>query len=278
MTEADAGKQQEPSRTPEPPDQAWESGPASDGSSLAQPYSVESTAQSGRVNTHTEVSEPFLASGPMVGNTPLGATDASGMDLSQVGEDWKVFDNDQNEIGKVGEATSRYLHLKEGLLFKRDRYIPNRLVASVDADNDRVFLTQTKETIDGMDLSAPPSPSSAEDRADQSTAAERAIDQDQQAGATYVMDSTSRDERDGPSHQPGAEPGYRPMRNQPTDYAPFRSDAERNETDLDLRKNVAQGGDPFGGSQEATVGRPIPPGAPQAAERELPSEDVGRGG
>jgi hypothetical protein len=87
-------------------------------------------------------------------------------------------------------------------------------------------------------------------------------------GKPYEIDSSSRDKADGPTHQPGALPGYVPARGQPTGYEPFRSPIERNETDLDLRTNRAPDGDPFD-SQEATEGEPIPPGAPHAANREL---------
>ena len=90
----------------------------------------------------------------------------------------------------------------------------------------------------------------------------------------YTMDSTSRDKSDGPTHQPGAAPGYVPLRGQPTEYAPFRSPREHNETDLDLHLNKARDGVPFG-TQEETEGSSIHLGAPSAANRELPVEMSG---
>lgn len=53
----------------------------------------------------------------------------------------------------------------------------------------------------------------------------------------YLLDSRSRDESDGPTHQPSVRPDLQPLRGQPTEYAPFESPQEHNETDTDLRLN-----------------------------------------
>lgn len=231
---------------------------------------VEEIVEETAVETRMAPDVPFAPRNLPVGASPIGATDASGINLNRVEEGWKVYDNDQNEIGEVEVATSRFLRLRHGWLFTHRLYIPDELVGSVDAEHQRVFLTQTKETIHDMDLSTPP----PEDRSvanDQSTAWEREREQseEQSSGIPYFQDSQHRDAVDGPTRQPSVAPNYTPIRGQPTGYEPFRSPQEHNETTTDLRTNVAPGGDPFG-SQEANEGKPIPPGAPSAAERELP--------
>lgn len=179
-----------------------------------------------------------------------------------------MYDNDQNSIGKVNEATPAFLHLKEGLIFKRDVYIPGVLVGSVDTEHQRVFLTQTKETIDDMDLSQPPSAGEIGEATGESTAWERVRAEEQPAAEGYVIEAKNRDAIDGPTHQPSVGPDYKPIRAQPTEFKPFTSPQEHNETTTDLLVNRAPDGVPFN-SQEATIGHPIPPGAPSAGNREL---------
>ena len=85
--------------------------------------------------------------------TPHGATDASGLSLEAVGQGWKVYDNDQAHLlGRVVEATPGSLHLRSGVFAKRCLVIPGRLVGSVDARHQRVFLTQASKTLAAMHL------------------------------------------------------------------------------------------------------------------------------
>lgn len=268
LPQTDVGAERPHAPIPEP---LRESTPASGRQTRVPPpnieagWSVEHIVESSPVYTYQEV-EPSGASYELpLGRAPVGATQAS-LDFGPVDEGWEVFDCDGDSIGKVAEVTRRYLHIKEGLIFKHDRYIPIELVASVDAEHQRLVLTQAKETVDEMDLSQAPIP---ERELDPSTPhAESPISAHHTAGP-YVLDSASRDKPDGPTHQPGTAPHYEPLRGQPTEYAPYRSPQEHDEVDLNLRLNKAPDGDPFG-SAEANEGKPIPPGTPSAGNRELP--------
>ena len=158
-----------------------------------------------------------------VGDTPVGATDASGINLSAVEEGWKVYDNGQHQIGEVEVASARSLRLRQGRLFTHRIYVPSYLVGSVDAEHQRVFLTQTKQTIDDMDLSTPPAendgPASGAAASDGNTAWQREREQAemQASGIPYLQESRSRDAVDGPTHQPSVAADYTPIRGQPAE-------------------------------------------------------------
>lgn len=88
---------------------------------------------------------------------------------------------------------------------------PNSIPTTTGADASASGITWARNT-----------PSSATDR-----------------GARFVLHSQSLDESDGPTHQPSVTPRYEPVRGQPTEYAPYESPQERNESDLDLYVNRA---------------------------------------
>jgi hypothetical protein len=91
---------------------------------------------------------------------------------------------------------------------------------------------------------------------------------DENSGYRVLERSEHFDRPDGPTHQPGVKDpeSLEPLRTQFGKTGTPGEGLERNVTDLDLVKNQHPGGSPFD-SQAATVGRPLTPHEPSAAER-----------
>lgn len=89
-----------------------------------------------------------------------------------------------------------------------------------------------------------------------------------------LISGGSYDPDDGPTHQAGVSQNseHTPNRTQFSDQGTPGDGRERNITDTNLIKNQHPDGDPFG-SQSATIGRPLRPGEPSAANRSI--EDRG---
>lgn len=94
---------------------------------------------------------------------------------------------------------------------------------------------------------------------------------EERSGYRVLSTSPRFDPPDGPTHQPGVKDPrtLEPLRTQFGVTGTPGDGQERNVTNLDLARNKHPDGQPFG-SQAATVGRPIQPGEPHAAQRSLP--------
>lgn len=112
----------------------------------------------------------------------------------------------------------------------------------------------------------------ANDRVAFVNAEDRSEAQFEQRSGYRVLSSAPRfDLADGPTHQPGVKDpqSLEPLRTQFGKTGTPGEGQERNVTDLDLTRNKHSDGQPFG-TQSTTVGRPLQPGEPQAAQRSLP--------
>lgn len=94
---------------------------------------------------------------------------------------------------------------------------------------------------------------------------------EERSGYTVLSTDARYDRSDGPTHQAGVKDAdsLAPLRTPFGVTGTPGEGRERNVSDLDLAKNQHAEGSPFD-SQAATVGRPLAPGEPQAAERSLP--------
>ncbi|HLZ71680.1 MAG TPA: hypothetical protein VKV26_17395 [Dehalococcoidia bacterium] len=94
---------------------------------------------------------------------------------------------------------------------------------------------------------------------------------EERSGYRVLSSSAQFDRVGGPTHQPGVKDprSLEPLRTQFGKMGTPGEGQERNVSDLDLTRNKRPDGDPFG-SQAQTVGRPLAPGEPQAAQRSLP--------
>jgi hypothetical protein len=94
---------------------------------------------------------------------------------------------------------------------------------------------------------------------------------EERSGFTVLSEEQRLDRNDGPTHQPGVKDprSLEPLRTQFGETGTPGEGRERNITDTDLVKNQHPSGDPFD-SQASTVGRPLAPGEPSAANRSKP--------
>lgn len=67
-----------------------------------------------------------------------------------------VFGSDGEEIGEIKDVGLGYLHVKKGLLFRKDVYIPVTAITGTAIGGDGVTINMTKDEIENGDWSSPP--------------------------------------------------------------------------------------------------------------------------
>jgi hypothetical protein len=67
-----------------------------------------------------------------------------------------VFGSDGEEIGEIKDVGPGYVHIKKGLLFRTDVYIPLTAITGTALGGDGVTINLTKDEIENGDWSAPP--------------------------------------------------------------------------------------------------------------------------
>jgi hypothetical protein len=67
-----------------------------------------------------------------------------------------VFGSDGEEIGEIKDVGPGYVHVKKGLLFRSDVYIPVSAITGTALGGDGVTVNLTKDEIESGDFSSPP--------------------------------------------------------------------------------------------------------------------------
>ncbi len=75
-------------------------------------------------------------------------------DLVQPG--WEIVGADDQRIGDVGGVEDAYLQTTKGMLFPKDLFVPTEAVEEVDTFGERVYLTVSRDEVDGMGWESPP--------------------------------------------------------------------------------------------------------------------------
>lgn len=81
---------------------------------------------------------------------------ASNVTPPQVGT--LVFGSDGEEIGEITDVQPDYFHVKKGLLFRKDVYIPLAAITGTALGGDGITINMTKDEIENGDWSSPPAP------------------------------------------------------------------------------------------------------------------------
>jgi hypothetical protein len=68
-----------------------------------------------------------------------------------------VFGSDGEEIGEIKDVGPGYVHVKKGLLFRTDVYIPLTAITGTALGGDGVTINLTKDEIENGDWASPPS-------------------------------------------------------------------------------------------------------------------------
>jgi uncharacterized protein (TIGR02271 family) len=84
-----------------------------------------------------------------VGNV-AGAEGAAfaGGGVWEIDNGWDVFGADGDKVGDVHEVQPHYIVVSKGFFFPTERYVPVSAITNVD--DDRVYLSVSKDQIDGM--------------------------------------------------------------------------------------------------------------------------------
>jgi hypothetical protein len=181
--------------------------------------------------------EADLRQGQGMGAAPQGeAETVRSRDLAVAEPGWPVLGSDGALLGPVGDIAENFLTVVAASPYGRDMYIPREYVEEVRAG--KVILSKPRSLLLDMKLDETPIPVAAVQEHHE-TGAETSFVPPPLEGTPYSIDSASQDEADGPTRQPSVAPGYQPVRGQPTTYAPYITDLERNEDNLDLHKNRA---------------------------------------
>jgi len=67
-----------------------------------------------------------------------------------------VFGSDGEEIGPVKDVGPDFIHIKKGLLFRTDVFLPLTAITGTALGGDGVTINLTKDEIDNGDWSSPP--------------------------------------------------------------------------------------------------------------------------
>ena len=67
-----------------------------------------------------------------------------------------VFGSDGEEIGPIKDVGPGYVHIKKGLLFRTDVYLPLTAITGTALGGDGVTINLTKDEIENGDWSSPP--------------------------------------------------------------------------------------------------------------------------
>jgi hypothetical protein len=67
-----------------------------------------------------------------------------------------VFGSDGEEIGEISGSGPGYFHVKKGLLFRKEVFIPLTAITGTALGGDGVTIHLTKEEVESGDYSQPP--------------------------------------------------------------------------------------------------------------------------
>ena len=67
-----------------------------------------------------------------------------------------VFGSDGEEIGEIKDVGPGYVHVKKGLLFRSDVYIPVTAITGTALGGDGVTINLTKDEVESGNFSSPP--------------------------------------------------------------------------------------------------------------------------
>lgn len=76
------------------------------------------------------------------------------IDAHRIETGWDVYGSDDEKIGDVSAVANDHFVIEKGFIFTTDVYVPMSAIASVD--DDRVYLTYTKDQLENQDWSSPP--------------------------------------------------------------------------------------------------------------------------
>lgn len=73
-----------------------------------------------------------------------------------------VFSSDGEEIGPITQATSEYVQVKKGMIFRKEIYLPLSSIVGTALGGDGVQVNLTRDEIESGDYSAPPTSAAVE--------------------------------------------------------------------------------------------------------------------
>ena len=76
------------------------------------------------------------------------------IDAQRIQTGWDVYGSDEEKIGDVAGVANDHFIIEKGFIFTTDVYVPMSAIASVD--DERVYLTYTKDQLENQDWSSPP--------------------------------------------------------------------------------------------------------------------------
>ena len=114
-----------------------------------------------------------------------------------------VIGSDDEKVGEVDAVEQDYFVVRKGFFFPEDHYIPVSAVSTYD--DDRIYLTYTKDQVLEQDWSAPPVATDTTvtdvDEVDVTTRTDTAPDLEVDRDTTIDRDVTERDEANIPLHE-----------------------------------------------------------------------------
>jgi uncharacterized protein (TIGR02271 family) len=105
-----------------------------------------------------------------------------------------VFGSDDEKVGEVDAVESNYFVVRKGFFFPEDHYIPVDAVSSFD--DDRIYLSYTKDQVLEQQWSSPPATTTTSDRATTNDYDTTTTGTAGTAGATGTDDVLDRDVAD----------------------------------------------------------------------------------
>jgi uncharacterized protein (TIGR02271 family) len=70
------------------------------------------------------------------------------IDATSIQPGWEVRSSDGEKIGEIEAIGSQEMHVRKGLIFTSDRYIPLQAVSAVEPENQAVYLSVTKDEVE----------------------------------------------------------------------------------------------------------------------------------
>jgi uncharacterized protein (TIGR02271 family) len=76
--------------------------------------------------------------------------------ISEIQPGWAAYDQAGEQIGEVADVGPNYVHVRKGMFFPKDLYIPASQVSSIDGSKSTVWVAALKQDVETIGWDDPP--------------------------------------------------------------------------------------------------------------------------